>query len=213
MSKHSFLSTKVSIKNIFLGLFISFFAIFIFINLYLLTSNLLQEEEEVVVEEKYEVIKEKEIDNQEEVQGEQTVDEEIVAEYIKEVKAYLLDVETFIFLTDLSFAAMNKDIVNSEEYAKRLNGMATDCDISKYYYDKDNIPNDEVVENIEKIESISIDLCDDLITVTNLVPQDDDPDVLKRIRDINEDAYNKTVVMQMLSKEVEKEISYDSSPY
>jgi hypothetical protein len=41
-----------------------------------------------------------------------------------------------------------------------------------------------------------------MVVITNLIPEHDNPDVLSRIRDINKDTYNKTVVLGTLIREV-----------
>ncbi len=77
-------------------------------------------------------------------------------------------------------------------------------------YEKSNIPYTELIEKVERLEGLSISFCNDLRQSTeiglNMIESDDFDSAardLERVRDFNSLAYNKSLMINQLCKEIE----------
>lgn len=145
-----------------------------------------------------------------EVMGIKNEDTEVVEGYRGELKEYIEVVQEDIKLVDTIFLLMERDILGTEGYLEALNFIGTRCKFSVYPYEKGNIPYTELIEKVERLEGLSISFCNDLRQSTeislNMIESDDYDSAardLERVRDFNSLAYNKSLMIGQVCKEIE----------
>jgi len=213
MEKLSFFSTKISPKfkkflTIFGCISFGFLALFVLFIWYLCLDN-------SSLDKKYvqRIIQE---NASRSVEGVSTskVDEEVTSRYKEEISLYIKEIRVNLIIMDAIFSYTGENPLECSQYIKNLEENMNMCDFSNYPYSKELIFPEELRSKIDNLEVLTKSLCSTLsesskqiLVFLNLEDTTKMKDIYIDIYDMNQDAYEKRVVIDTICDEVEELIS------
>jgi len=141
-------------------------------------------------------------------------DEEISSQYKEEISNYIRDIKVNLVIIDATFSYMEENPLESSPYFESLEVSMNECDFSKYPYSKEMFFPEELRTKVNNLEILTKSLCNTLAKSSKQILIFFDmeditkmKDVYMDIYDMNEEAYNKRLVIDSTCEEIEELIS------
>lgn len=138
-------------------------------------------------------------------------DEEISSKYKGEISSYIENIKANFVIIDATFSYMEDNPLESSPYIADLEVSMNKCVFSKYPYSKEMFFPEELITKVNNLEILTKSLCNTLSESTNqllrffkLEDMTEMKEVYMGIYDMNEEAYEKRLVIDKTCDEIEE---------